>query len=305
MKERVPLTVAAPVASSRGRANTGGMRQVTLSDHNGGELAAARAGREAADTADRRQYERDLAAFERPFRDARDRRGEYWSQRRLLLWLREALTLRRLHRTPPPRPPAPREPDREEQRREAGVEAERAAAAALADGLDESWVLLTGYRNPRGEIDGLLLGPGGLFAVEVKNRNGTFTITRDRWAYVKYDNYGNVVDRGEVTDDGGRPPHVQLTEPLQSLERFLAKSGRPVRFHPVVLLSHPKAMLGRVADGIGVDVLIGAGELLGLAQRGGAVLAAAEVSAVEQLVIRDHRHHAARRGNPPGGKPWR
>jgi hypothetical protein len=60
------------------------MRQVTLSDHNGDELAAARASREAADTADRRQYEHDLAAFERPFRDARERRGEYWSQRRVL-----------------------------------------------------------------------------------------------------------------------------------------------------------------------------------------------------------------------------
>lgn len=51
--------------------------------------------------------------------------------------------------------------------------------------LDDAWVLIKGYKNPRGEIDYLLLGPGGLFAVEVKYVNATFTITRDGFGTVR------------------------------------------------------------------------------------------------------------------------
>ena len=83
--------------------------------------------------------------------------------------------------------------------------------------------------------------------VEVKYVNGTFRITRDRWRYVKYDNYGNPVEEGTVRDRGGRPPNVQLTEPLAVLEEFLAKRGQPVRMQPVVLLDHPKARIDRCA----------------------------------------------------------
>jgi len=32
--------------------------------------------------------------------------------------------------------------------------------------FDDGWTLLRGYRNVRGEIDGLLLGSGGLVAIE-------------------------------------------------------------------------------------------------------------------------------------------
>jgi len=42
-------------------------------------------------------------------------------------------------------------------------------------------VLFSGYRNRRGEIDGLLLGPSGLFAYEVKYHNATVYISGDDW----------------------------------------------------------------------------------------------------------------------------
>jgi hypothetical protein len=82
----------------------------------------------------------------------------------------------------------------------AGAEGEQRASGELARTLGDDWVLLRGYRNRRGEIDHLLIGPGGVTAIETKNRNATITCHQGRWDYVKYDNYGNPVERGEITD---------------------------------------------------------------------------------------------------------
>jgi hypothetical protein len=192
--------------------------------------------------------------------------------------------------------------------REGGVKGEREAAQSLDAVLDDAWVLLKGYRNPRGEIDLLLLGPGGLFAVEVKYVNGTFTITRDQWSYVKYGNYGEQVGRGVVADHGEhrRPPNIQLTEPLAMLEEFLERFGQPARFHPVVLLNHPKARIARCADDVGVQVLTANRQLLDLARHSRPVLGASQLAEIERLVVRDHNYHADRRKRarrdlrPPG-----
>ena len=53
----------------------------------------------------------------------------------------------------------------------AGRNAERRVAGELAAALDDEWLLLRGYCNARGEIDALLLGPRGLFAIEEKYRS--------------------------------------------------------------------------------------------------------------------------------------
>ena len=63
--------------------------------------------------------------------------------------------------------------------------------------LDDSWALFKGYRNRGGEIDYLLIGPTGLFAIEVKHVNGAFRITPEQWVYRRSDGYGNEV--GDVT----------------------------------------------------------------------------------------------------------
>jgi len=152
-------------------------------------------------------------------------------------------------------------------------------------------------RRAQARARGRLLGPGGLFAIEVKYVNGTFRITRDKWRYVKYDNYGNQVEEGAVQDRRGRPPNVQLTEPLQLLEEFLASRGQPVRMQPVVLLNHPKARIDRCADDVGVLVLTSTPRLVRLVLGAGAETGGTQLAQVEQLVVRDHRFHAAgRRG---------
>ena len=53
----------------------------------------------------------------------------------------------------------------------AGIEGEQLVASGLGRVLDDEWTLIRGYRNRRGEIDHLLLGPRGLIAIEGKHRN--------------------------------------------------------------------------------------------------------------------------------------
>jgi len=273
------------------------MRFVALSDHAGEMLADARRRRAAAQGRAEEQYRRELAAYRRRAGEARDRRARARAERRLLSWLWLSLVAlwRRRPAGPPPLPSASVPPTHGEAALAGGVKGEHEVAVTLDSSLDDGWVLVKGYRNRRGEIDYLLLGPGGLFAVEVKYVNGTFRITRDRWRYVKYDNYGNPVEEGTVQDRGGRPPSVQLTEPLALLEEFLAKRGAPVRMQPVVLLNHPKARIDSCAADVGVLVLTSTPQLLRLALEANAGISGGQLAEVERLVERDHRFHAANR----------
>jgi hypothetical protein len=115
---------------------------------------------------------------------------------------------------------------RDEGAYQAGIKGEQEVATVLGGALGDAWALVKGYYNRRGEIDYLLLGPGGLFAVEVKYVNGTFDITRERWRYVRYDNYGNRVADGLVADVRRRPPNVQLLEPLARNSSSIASGSR-------------------------------------------------------------------------------
>jgi hypothetical protein len=288
------------------------MRSIELSDHAGDMLARSRQASQAR--ADQR-YRRDLAAHEKYVAEAGKRRDAARAQGRLLARLRWGLTAWLRGRRRAPRPPVAVALTDDEGALEGGVRGEQEAAGQLGRKLNDAWVLIKGYRNPRGEIDYLLLGPGGLFAIEVKYVNGTFSITKERWRYVKFDRYGNAVGEG-VVEDGGRrrrPPNIQLTEPAELLEGFLAKFGQPVRPDPVVLLNHPNARIVRCDDDLGVRVLTSTDRLARLALGGNAKLSQSRLTEIERLIVRDHDFHAkhrprARRGAPvprPGRGPKR
>ena len=270
------------------------MRSIELSDHAGDMLAKSR---QAAQARADQGYRRDLAAHERYVAEARERRDEARARGRLLTSLRWGLTAWIRGRRRPPRPPSAPVLTDDEGALEGGVRGEQEAAAQLGRKLNDAWVLIKGYRNARGEIDYLLLGPAGLFAIEVKYVNGTFAITRDRWRYVKFDRYGNAVGEG-VIEDGGRrhrPPNIQLTEPAELLEGFLAKFGHPVRLDPVVLLNHPNARVARCDDDLGVRVLTSTDRLARLALSGNAKLSKTQLTEIERLIRRDHDFHNKRR----------
>jgi hypothetical protein len=276
------------------------MRFVPLSDHPGDMLAEARRARESAGGIAGERYRQELGSHDARIAEARERRDKARAERDLLSRLRWGLIAwwRRLAR--PPRPPAALAPSHGEEAIKGGIKGEQEVADVLSGALGDAWALVKGYRNRRGEIDYLLLGPGGMFAIEVKYVNGTFAVTRERWRYVRYDNYGNQVGEGLLQDARRRPPNVQLAEPLAALEQFLASRGQPVRMRPVVLLNHPKARVTLSAPDVGVEVLTSTAQLRDLVRAAEGQLAARKLAEVERLIIRDHHFHEERR---PGGRP--
>jgi Nuclease-related domain len=220
------------------------MQVVELSNHPGEMLRDVSLRQRAADRKAQDRYEDASIRHEAAVQTIRVRRDRVRQNRQWLTWLRLAFAVAAEKRRAPRRPP-PSEPDSDAAEKiRAGIAGEQLVAAELGQALGDDWTLLRGYRNRRGEIDHLLLGPNGLFAIEVKNINATVHIDGDRWRADKYDNYGNLVEQRTVTDRGGRSPSQQLNEPSDELERFLHERGQQVTVQRVVLLTHPRSRLG-------------------------------------------------------------
>ena len=112
-----------------------------------------------------------------------------------------------------------------EEKIKAGIAGEDLVAAELSHALGDDWTLLRGYRNRRGEIDDLLLGPTGLLAIEVKNINATVHVDGDRWQGDKYDNYGNLVEQRLIADRRAARPANSSTSPPTSCSGSCANAA--------------------------------------------------------------------------------
>ena len=187
---------------------------------------------------------------------------------------------------PPFRSIAGSMPTGREEASRAGKRAEDEFAAELGERLNDEWLLFRGYRNAKGEIDQVLVGPGGVVAVEVKYVNATVAIDGDVWDAVKVGNYGERFDRARLEDARGRTPSVQLNEAADALAGFLERFGRAVDVERVVMMMHPKARVVRhtrptVAVGTSVDAVL---------SRCRGRLSRARREEIERLIRRDHRH---------------
>ena len=180
----------------------------------------------------------------------------------------------------------------------AGRNAERRVADQLGRVLDDEWVLLRGYCNARGEIDALLLGPRGLFAIEEKYRRVRLFIRGDEWIAQQIDKYGRPHGtRFPIRDKKGRSPSEQVKEPVALLSRWLSTNKRGTPITPVVLLSHPGARIGTLEHPT-VRVERSISRLLALVERSANTLDAGRRADVERLIRRDHEFHEARRPPP-------
>jgi len=271
------------------------MRVVELSNHPGEMLGDATRRRRAAEQRVLSVYEDELIRYRARVQTVRVRRDRARAGRRWWTWLRLSLAVRREKRGIP-RPPVPAagHPTDLEEKIMAGIAGEQLVATELGRALDDDWTLLRGYRNRRGEIDQLLLGPRGLFAVEVKNLNATVHVDGDRWRADKYDNYGNLVEQRPVADRMGRSPSVQLNEPADDLERFLAERGQPTGIQRVVVLAHRRSALGRIRNPT-VLALTSPGDLLTLIGNSAGRLDRGQRAAIAALIRRDHEFHGQRR----------
>jgi hypothetical protein len=174
---------------------------------------------------------------------------------------------------------------------EAGKEAEDRVAAALDGALGREWVLFRGYRNRRGEIDGVLAGPGGIFAIEVKAVNGVVTVDADTWYCDRYDSRGRYLRREPLPRNGGPSPSRQVNMAADTLAAFLARRHHPHNIRRVVVLEHPKAEVGTLAN-LTVDAVGTSAEVvLSLIAESGTPLNARNQAAVEQLIRKDHEYN--------------
>jgi Nuclease-related domain len=270
------------------------MRVVKLSDHPGDLLRQSRkrGGKEQQRAmsqfrAAERKHQAELGRLT-------EERDQARARRRWLAWFLAALAVRRARRKAPVPPVQPAVLSDDEARLAAGIAGEQFLAEQLGKVLNGEWVLFRGYYNQRGEIDHLLLGPLGLVAIEVKYVNGTFHCEGNRWRVVKFDNYGNQVEDYELTDKRGRSPSVQLNEPADLLEQFLHSRGEDVSVLRVVQLTHPKAQVGTLRRAT-VNIFTKTSQLTTLMKKVPQPLDPASRSRLEDLIVRDHKHHASRR----------
>ncbi len=269
------------------------MRVVELSNHPGALLREIRL-RPDGDDGGAARYEAALAQHRQHIREAEQARDAARAAHRWWAWLRGVFAVRRV-RQHPPEPPRATGPTADQQEiLMAGIEGEQLVASGLGRVLNDEWTLIRGYRNKRGEIDHLLLGPRGLVAIEGKHRNALVHCAGDHWWFTKFDKYGNAVERGEMTDSRGRSPSQQVNEPASQLEGFLRTRGHPVAIERVVLLTHPRSRPGNCVRPT-VHVATTTGEVIGMLDDSTTALSEPERDQVERLIIRDHRFHASKR----------
>ncbi|MEL7156827.1 MAG: nuclease-related domain-containing protein [Actinomycetota bacterium] len=177
---------------------------------------------------------------------------------------------------------------------EAGIRGEQALADGLAE-LSDDWTMLRGYRNGRGEADSVLVGPLGLWAVEVKNRNVRLNVDGDRLWCERLDRWGNVVGSDDATDRSGRTWARQVTDVADDLARWLRRRDHEVPIRTAVMVLNQRATLGMVnnppVDLVGTD----SRHLLEAIQRSPTVIGPTARQTIVELIRRDHRHHHRRR----------
>ncbi|GAA5179215.1 hypothetical protein GCM10023322_08530 [Rugosimonospora acidiphila] len=180
------------------------------------------------------------------------------------------------------------------EQRAAGVRGEDALAWGLS-GLPDAWVMLRGYRNRRGEADHVLVGPQGVWVIEVKLRRVRLHVNGDEWRYEKLDRWGNPVESGWATDRSGRSWARQASDVAEDLAAWLHRNHHVLPVRSAVMLMHEDAQLGR-CDDLAIDfVATQPGLLLQEMWRRATPLTAQACEDIVALIRRDHQFHNRRR----------
>jgi hypothetical protein len=225
------------------------MKLVTLSDHTGKQLQNAEQVREAHYLAHLAEYHRALDQLRGRKELASQRLRSAWKDRKIWGLLSSSLEWMAARRAKSPATPSMPIANRQEAVWAAGHEGEQLVLNTLKYQLNDLWTVMTGYRNRKGEIDLVAVGPDGIIALEIKHLNGFVYCNGDHWYRDKYDRYGNPVERGlPIADEGGRAPSRQLNEAADALQTFLQQRGIPGHVLQVVVLSHSMSSIGTMQN---------------------------------------------------------
>lgn len=272
------------------------MRLVELSNHPRGLLREIHRQRDADGQRAQARHQRELARHADRLGRARARRDDALGRHRWWAWIRGIFAVWGEKRSLPRRQLPARVPKGKEESIVAGMAGERQVADELGAVLGDEWVLFSGYRNGRGEIDHLLAGPGGVFAIEVKHHNATVYINGEDWLFEKFDRWGNRVEQGRIADRTGRSPSEQVNDAADQLQQFLRSRGQHVSIARIVILNHPRSRIGGQRNA-SVRVTTSSRDIVDLVSRSPFEFAPARVAQLASLIERDHRFHQARR--PP------
>ena len=158
--------------------------------------------------------------------------------------------------------------------------------------LPDDWVMLRGYRNRRGGTDHVLVGPHGIWAVEVERRRIRLHAVGDQWWWERLDAGGRSVETGRAVDPAGRAWPRRVNDIADDLAAWLRRNRHDVPVRTAVVLTHQQAQLGHCQDPTVSLVGTHPHHLLDALARFAAPLAASEVA---DLVRRDHLFHQRRR----------
>ena len=270
------------------------MRVIELSDHPARMLRDIHKQRLMDERRTGAEYAGARAQHQSLLDEARAERDEAFARHRWWKWIRAVFAVWARQRRPPRRPAVVSGLTDREESIAAGIAGEQRVAVELGQVLGDEWVLFHGYRNRRGEIDHLLLGPRGLFAIEVKYRNATVYIDGDEWRYDKFDQWGNHVESGRIEDKTGRSPSMQVNDSADELHRFLATRREDVTITRIVILNHARSKIGG-SRGLTVRVGTSTDYIVALVNDSQAELPDSRRTQLAQLIERDHRYHADRR----------
>ena len=200
-------------------------------------------------------------------------------------------------------PRAPIKPELESDtlgRRLAGEDAEVEVHRYFDLRLNDDWTFLSGYNGPGGEVDGILVGPLGICAIEIKAHSGTIYVRGDEWKRDRYDRNGHLVEKDlPIEDNGGRAPSRQLNEAVRPLKDFLADRKQPNRVRTAVILTNRGVVIGDISlptvDNIGAIYDLTVDDLL---PQVGQRLSRAVVDSVVKNI--EHSHRVENQQNPQG-----
>lgn len=273
------------------------MRQITLSDHTADMINEAEQARRKTWEAQMEAYREKVATRDAKIEARRQQRREAWRNRRILAAIGHGIATLWEKATDWPVEPRMQGQTEREHIWKVGNQGETLVAKFFAGHLSDDWVLFHGYHNPMGEIDQVLLGPGGLFTIEIKHINGEVHVHGDQWSRDKYDNYGNLVETGlPIRDRKGRSPSDQVSQSTQRMLSFIHKSLPEIRAWPIVVLSHERGSIGQVVDPTVSVFRLHKNNLADHVQQHQNLLDEQAREKLAALIQRDHRYHAQRRG---------
>lgn len=195
------------------------------------------------------------------------------------------------NKTARPSEPIKKGVDEDDRIWQSGRAGEQQAQDLLLNRLNSDWRLFSGYKNRKGEVDKILVGPEGIFAIEIKNINGDIYCNGDRWWKDKYDNYGNLVEWDlPIQDRKGRSPSQQLNEPVDMLQEYLKRTFPLCQIYRIVVFTHEASTIKELTSPtVNEVVIIDDWNLNNTFERSIFKLSAAEIAKISKMIESDHK----------------